>query len=45
MKLDFGTVNERDLDMLFMNAFCVDKGFLQLFLDKTDFPMQFSACL
>lgn len=38
MKCDFGTVSERDMDMLFMNAFLTDKGFLDLFLTKTDIP-------
>lgn len=36
MKCDYGTVSERDMDMLFLNAFGTDKGFLQLFLDKTE---------
>ncbi|SCY69696.1 hypothetical protein SAMN02910292_02551 [Lachnospiraceae bacterium XBB2008] len=36
MKFDFGTVSERDMDMLFLNAFGSDKGFLHLFIDKTD---------
>lgn len=38
MKFDFGTVCERDMDMMFLNAISMDKGFLKLFLDKTDFP-------
>ncbi len=38
MKLDFGTVSERDMDLMFMNAFSFDKGFLQVFIDKTDIP-------
>ena len=38
MKCDFGTVSERDMDMMFMNAFAVDKGFLELFLTRTDLP-------
>ena len=36
MKFDFGIVSERDMDMLFLNAFGSDKGFLRLFIDKTD---------
>ena len=27
MKYDFGTVCERDMDMLFMNAFCSERSF------------------
>lgn len=38
MKCDFGTISERDMDMLFLNAFGVDKGFLKLFIGKTDLP-------
>ena len=38
MKFDFGTVSERDMDMMFLNAFGTDKGFLNLFTDKTDLP-------
>ncbi len=38
MKLDFGTVNEHDMDVLFLNAFASDKRFLQMFIDKTDLP-------
>ncbi len=38
MKCDYGTVSERDMDVLFLNAFGSDKGFLQLFLNKTDIP-------
>ena len=38
MIYDFGTVCERDMDMMFLNAFGIDKGFLQLFTDKTDLP-------
>ncbi len=38
MKLDFGTVSERDMDMVFLNAFSTDKGFLNLFIDKTNLP-------
>ncbi len=34
MKYDFGTVSERDMDMLFLNAFGIDKDFLDLFLEK-----------
>lgn len=40
MRFDFGTVSERDMDMLFLNAFSMDKGFLQLFTDKTDLPRE-----
>lgn len=38
MKFDFGTISERDMDMMFLNAFYLDKGFLKLFTDKADFP-------
>ena len=38
IKCDFGTVSERDMDLLFLNAFGNDKAFLKLFLDKTDLP-------
>ena len=38
MKYDFGTVSERDMDMLFLNAFATDKGFMKLFIGKTDLP-------
>lgn len=38
MKCDFGTISERDMDMLFLNAFSTDKGFLKLFIGKTDLP-------
>ena len=38
MKYDFGTVSERDMDMLFLNAFGTDKGFLDLFVGKTNLP-------
>ena len=38
MKYDFGTVSERDMDMLFLNAFGTDKGFLKLFIGKADLP-------
>lgn len=34
MKCDFGTVSERDMDMLFLNAFSTDKDFVDLFLVK-----------
>lgn len=37
-KYSFGTVSERDMDMLFLNVFGTDKGFLQLFISKTDLP-------
>ena len=36
MKIDFGTISERDMDMLFTNAFANDRGFLRLFIDKTE---------
>ena len=36
MKFDFGNISERDMDMMFLNAFYLDKGFLKLFTDKTD---------
>ena len=35
---NFGTVSERDMDMLFLNTFGTDKSFLQLFISKTDLP-------
>ena len=38
MKYDFGSISERDMDMLFLNALCTDKGFMKLFLKKTDLP-------
>ena len=38
MKCDFGTVSERDMDMLFLNVFSVDKDFLSLFTDKAGLP-------
>lgn len=38
MNFDFGTVSERDMDMMFLNAIGADKNFLKLFIDKTDFP-------
>ena len=38
MKYDFGTVSERDMDMLFLNAFGTDKGFLKLFIQETNLP-------
>lgn len=40
MKFDYGTVSERDMDLLFLNAFGTDTGFLQLFLNKTDLPKE-----
>ncbi len=40
MKLDFGTVCERDMDMLFMTAFATDEGFLNLFIRETNFPKE-----
>ena len=38
MICDFGTVSERDMDMLFLNSFGTDKGFLNLFISKTNLP-------
>ena len=38
MKYDFGTMYERDMDIMFLNAFASDKSFLKLFTDKTKFP-------
>ena len=38
MKCDFGTVSERDMDMLFLNAFSTDKGFLNLFIEEAKLP-------
>ncbi len=38
MKYDFGTVSERDMDMLFLNAFSTDAFFLNLFISKTNLP-------
>ncbi len=38
MKLDFGTVCERDMDMLFLNIFGIDKDIFRLFTSKVDFP-------
>ena len=38
MKYDFGTVSERDMDMLFLNAFATDKGFLNLFIREANLP-------
>ena len=38
MKCDYGTVCERDMDVLFLNLFGTDRGFLGLFVDKTDLP-------
>ena len=38
MKFDFGTVSERDMDLLFLNVFGADKDILRLFTDKTDYP-------
>jgi hypothetical protein len=34
MKVDFGSVSERDMDLLFLYAFGSDKDFLQIFLGK-----------
>lgn len=39
MKVDFGTVTERDMDMLFLNAFSSEKAFVNLFISKTDLPI------
>lgn len=39
IKCDFGTVSERDMDLLFLNAFGKDKAFLKLFIDKTNLPV------
>lgn len=45
MKFDFGTVSERDMDMLFLNAFGTSKDFLKLFIDKTDLPKsEYTLC-
>lgn len=38
MKYDFGTVLERDMDMMFLNAFGTDDSFLKLFTNKTKLP-------
>ena len=38
MKLDFGTVSEHDMDMLFLDAFSIDNGFLRLFIGQTNIP-------
>ena len=38
MKYDFGTVSERDMDMLFLNAFGTDEAFLNLFIRKAGLP-------
>lgn len=40
MKCDFGTISERDMDMLFLNAFGTDKDFLKLFIEETDLPVE-----
>lgn len=40
MKIDFGTVSERDMDVLFLNLFGTDPGFLDLFLSKVDIPKE-----
>ena len=36
-KIDFGTVYERDMDLMFIEAFAIDKGFSDLFVEKGDF--------
>ena len=38
MKCDFSTVSERDMDMLFLNAFSIDHGFLNLFIKEAKLP-------
>ena len=38
MKCDFSTVSERDMDMLFLNAFSIDQGFLDLFIKEAVLP-------
>lgn len=38
MKCDFSTVSERDMDMLFLNAFSIDPGFLDLFIKEVSLP-------
>ena len=40
IKCTFSVVSERDMDMLFLYAFAKDKGFLQLFLSKTEWSSQ-----
>lgn len=35
MELDFSTIHERDMDLLFLEAISTDKGFAQLFISKT----------
>ena len=40
MKIDFGTVSERDMDVLFLNLFGTDPGFLKLFLNKVNIPKE-----
>ena len=36
VKCTFSTISERDMDMLFLNAFSTEEEFLQLFIKKTD---------
>lgn len=36
VKVEYCTVEERDMDTLFLEAFASDKGFLKLFTDKVD---------
>ncbi len=38
IKFDFGTVSERDMDVMFLHAFAEDRDFLRIFTDKTDLP-------
>ena len=38
MKCDFGTVYERDMDVMFLNALSSDNSFLKLFTDQTTLP-------
>jgi len=36
VKVEYCTVEERDMDTLFLEAFASDKGFLKLFIDKVE---------
>ena len=36
MQLDFSTVHERNMDLLFLEAISTDKGFADLFISKTN---------
>jgi hypothetical protein len=38
MKYKFGNVCERDIDVLLLNSFSVDKEFATLFIDKINRP-------